>query len=781
VEVSVSPPDAQFQVGVEYPFLATAYDAGGVPCDNANVRWTSSNPSVATISTAGIALGVSPGTATITARVGTGAAARSGTASATVSASGAGVATTAARGSVPGYNPRPGRPQGRGWAAADRQPDGVGPAENIIVEPLQLLLVRGESRYLDFHAVRADGSGAAPVPLEFAVDPGGDNIIAVDTLGLITSRGDAGGATVRITIPGQVRIQPKLVRVEVRADTVRFNRPVLSLVPGTVETLSVFIPSQSRALNPGGLFQFQSSDTTKLKVNPVQPIIEARAPGTARVIAQSGLYADIHATVHVHRRVVSIRFDPADTARTIAIGATTLLRAIALDASGQPIAEVPLAWRAPDTAVAAFDPATGAVRGRRAGDALFTIFAPTGRDSGISRSVRVRVVAGGLSVARTRVGLNVGERMPLMAQVLDEQRLPVMSADQYLTWTSSADSVARVEGTEIATFRPGRARLTGRAPWDSSVTVDVLVGGELVAVNLRAGRYDLALYWAGGANWRPLTADSLVESQPAWSPDLTRLAYVATLPQAGGGNRATRSALWAMNVDGSEPARLTNDSVQVRSPAWVRGGNRIIFEWNRSGMPQIWLYEFPATGSGPGTTRQVTSSAVPNLAPTVSPDGERIAYVSSRQNAQNRSAYGLYTALVEGGDERLVVTAPQGQRLDEPVFSPDGSSILFLRSESGRQQSQRVYRVGLGGTPADSAVAVTPPTLYVRAFSVSADGSVLALNTLEPAPNNRQISRVVMFTVATGGAAALGAPEDELSSPVLRPAALLPPAPPANR
>ena len=762
--------------------MATVYNAAGVPCDNATIRWVSSNPAVATISTAGIALGVSPGTATITARAGSGAAARSGTAAVTVSAAGEGAVTASARGSVPGYNPRSNRPQGRGWAAADRQPDGTGVAENIIVEPLQLVLVRGESRYLDFNAVKADGSAAAPVPLEFAVDPGGDNIIAADSLGLISSRGDAGTATVRIAVPGQVRIQPKLVRVEVRPDSLRFNRPTLSLVPGAVETLSIFIPSQSRALNPGGLFQFLSSDTAKLRVNRAQPIIEARAPGRATVIAQSGLYSDIHAVVHVHSRVASLRLDPADSMRTIAIGGTTQVRAAALDGSGQPILEVPLTWRAPDTSVASFDAASGEVRGRRTGEALITVFAPTGRDSAVSRSVRVRVVAGGLAIARTRVGLTVGERLPLDVQLLDDQRRAVMPANPYLTWTSSADSVVRLEGNEIAALRPGRARITGRAPWDSSVVLDVVVGGELVAVNQRAGRYDLAAFWAGGANWKPLTADSLVESQPSWSPDLTRLVYVGTLPFTSSGNRGavTRAALWLINADGTEPVRLTDDSVQVRSPAWA-GSNRIVFEWNKSGMPQVWLYEFPAAGTGPGTSRAITTTPVPNQAPAASPDGERIVYVSSRQTSPGRSAYGLYTAAVDGSDERLVVSAPQGQRIDDPSFTPDGRALLFLRSESGRQPGQRVYRIALERSPGDSAVAVTPPGLFVRSFAPNADGSVLALSTLEQAPNNRQIARVVLFTLATGATAALGVTEDELSSAVPRPALRPASSTPANR
>jgi len=769
-DVVVAPPEATIHVGGSpYPFLATAYDQASTPCD-VRIEWRSSNPAVATIDANGFAHAVSPGTATITAQVTVGRTVHSGRSHLTVEE--ALVEPQVTVSTVPGYAPRRDRPRGPGWAAADRQPDGTGTPENLIVEPLQMVLVRGESRFLVFHSVQGDGSNAAPVPIMFQVDPGGENIVAVDSFGLVTSRGEAGVATVRLSIPGQVRVPPKLVRIEVRADSLRFNRTNVSLSPGTVDTLSIFVPAQSRALDPGGLFQFVSSDTTVLGVNPAQPIVEARAPGTARIIAQSGLYRELSATIHVHRQVRAVRLEPRDTARTIAIGATTTVRAVALAEDTAAIPEAPLRWVAPDTAIASFDSATGTIRGRRAGTALISVFAPMGGDSAARATLRVRVVAGGLATARTRMGLKVGDRVPLDVQLLDEHGQPVMPANAYLTWTSTADSVAKVEGSQIAALRPGHARLTGRAAWDSTLAIDVFVAGDMLAVTQAGGRYDLFTYWNGLSGSRQLTSDSLLESQPAWSPDLTRVAFIASDPAS----RSPRSTLYVMDIDGSGRRALT-DSLQARSPAWVPGANRLIFEWNGSGQPQVWAYDFPAAGTGAGTLHAVTTTAAPNLAPAASPTGDRIAYVSLRQSASRRAAYGIYVASTSGADERLVVAVPQGQRVEQPVFTPDGRALLFLRGEPGRPPTQRVYRISLAGGAADTAVAVTPPQFFVRAFSPNADGSVLALNTLVPAPNNGQVARVLMYTVASGANITLEAPGDaELSSAVLRPAAAASPA-----
>ena len=766
-EVVVSPPEAQTRVGNSYPFLAVAYDAAGTPCENVTFTWSSSTPAVAAIDVAGIARGVAVGQTTITARTGRGRLARSATATLSVAAAEAVVEQAEGR---PGMiRPIPGRPTGIGYSAFDRQPDGTGPAEGLYVDPLQMTLVRGESRFLDFRAVRADGQNAARVPIVFTVDIGGERITTVDSFGLITAHGEPGVATVRLVVPGNMRIQPKLVRVEVRADTLRFNRTVISLVPGTVETLSVFVPAQQRALDPGGLFQFTSSDATKVRVNPVQPIIEALAAGTARVVAQSAIYPELVMTVNVHRRVRTLNVTPTDSLRTIAIGGVDTVRAQALAEDGAPVPEAPLTWRLSDSTAVAFDPATGVVRGRRTGITDISVLAPTGRDSATTRMIRFRVVAGGLAASRSRLGIPHGSRAPIDVVLLDDQRRPVGSAMGMLTWRSSADTVARVEGNQIVAVRPGRARLTARAVWDSTVSVDVFTVGDVIVAGMSQGRHDLIMKWNAGQNWAPLTSDSMVEFQAAWSPDLTRVAFTA---QPAIAQRTPTAALYLMNLDGSDRVQVTDDSAVVRFPSFVRGSPRLIFEWNKGGRQQVWTLD-----SAGATPRPITRTAAPNTAPAVSPDGTRLAYVSVRETSPGRSAYGIYVSALDGSDERLFVAAPRGLRLDNPVFAPDGRSILFVRSEAGRPPMQRVWRRAIEPQAGDTAVALTPATMYVGSFSVSGDGTLLALNILEQGQRNRQLSRVSLFTVATGATVALDAsPEEQLASPALRPAAPTPPA-----
>src|SRR5213079_1429559 len=65
--VSVSPATATVQAGQTVQLIATPKDANGAALSGRSVTWSSSNTSVATVSSSGLVSGVTPGSATITA------------------------------------------------------------------------------------------------------------------------------------------------------------------------------------------------------------------------------------------------------------------------------------------------------------------------------------------------------------------------------------------------------------------------------------------------------------------------------------------------------------------------------------------------------------------------------------------------------------------------------------------------------------------------------------------------------------------------------------------
>ena len=755
--VEVTPSEYQVQVGRTQPFVATAYDNAGNPIATATFVWTSSNPRVATVDRqSGIATGVASGSATITATTGTGRNARSGEAALQVSGEGA-VPQPQAAGPSRAPAPAAGtRLAGPGCAAADREPAGAGPAIGLQIEPLRVSLVKAESQQLSYRPVQASGAPAEHLCVQFAVQPGGERVATVDSFGVVLAGNDTGHTIVQVTVPNR-GFPPRQITVEVRGDSVRFRSHEVSMVPGAVDTLQLVVPAQgNRPVNALGVFQFVSSDTTKARVAPLTPVVTALAPGTARVTAQSSIYPDIPVTINVHRRVAHLAGTPPDTLILLAMGAQANLSVRALAADTSLVTEVPMQWTIGDSTIVRYDTVTHVLRGLKIGETQVRVTVPVANDSVIFRNWHAKVIAGGLAISRpgTRVALGVGERMPVEVKLLDDRRQPIETARD-LRWTSSNDSVARVVDGQIVALSMGHARLTARAAWDSTVSADVSTVGDLLVNALRAGRWDLYMLDRsvnGQERVRQLTQDTIVKSSPAWSPTLLQIAYVGSV------SGSFNSDLYVMDVDGGGMRQLTRDSASVKSPSFVGpAGDQIVYESSRGGG-KAQLYVIRTDGTG---WRPLTSGNFPNTQPSVSPDGRQVLFASVRDRT-----YGIYVMGLDGTGERRLAAGPRQE--DSPDWAADGHSIYYLRDDGGNPLSKRVYRQDL---ETGAATAVTPAGVFVQDFSVSVDGTTLALLTLTADANGVQTARVSILNATTGVMTPLtivGA--DRVAGPALRPA-----------
>ncbi|QRK04475.1 S9 family peptidase [Archangium violaceum] len=106
--------------------------------------------------------------------------------------------------------------------------------------------------------------------------------------------------------------------------------------------------------------------------------------------------------------------------------------------------------------------------------------------------------------------------------------------------------------------------------------------------------------------------------------------------------------------------------------------------------------------------------------PSVSPDGKRIAFVLRTTDLEaNKGRTDLWLVNADGSGLRQLTYSPESEA--QPVWSPDGQSLLFLSSRSG---SSQVFRLPLDG---GESQAVTKLPLDVGAFALSRDGKTLAV------------------------------------------------------
>ncbi len=210
----------------------------------------------------------------------------------------------------------------------------------------------------------------------------------------------------------------------------------------------------------------------------------------------------------------------------------------------------------------------------------------------------------------------------------------------------------------------------------------------------------------GSTQTRVVEADGFEASQPAWSPDGSRIVYVVWTPRSDG---SVGADLWTAASDGGDARQLTNDPEWDWIPAWSPDGAWIAFTSREAGTPaQPTAPAVPQAGGEPGaiatethdwaiylirpdgTERHRLTTGGESLAPTWSPDGTKLAYHGDRDGTDQ-----LFTANADGSDEGQVTTDPTSHW--SPVWSPDGLQLVYVGNASGNDD---VWRIGVDGTGA---------------------------------------------------------------------------------
>jgi Tol biopolymer transport system component len=203
----------------------------------------------------------------------------------------------------------------------------------------------------------------------------------------------------------------------------------------------------------------------------------------------------------------------------------------------------------------------------------------------------------------------------------------------------------------------------------------------------------------------PLTHSSALESEPAWSPDGSQIAF--SFVSGGFGN------VFVMNADGTGARNVTNqaDSFNTK-PTWSPDGSRIAFYSDRDGDNEIYVVK--ADGSGP-QTNLTNSPTTGDFGPAWSPDGSRIAFTRIAGDAAD-----VYVMNADGSAQ-VNRTGFDAAAHDQPTWSPDGSKIAFRRSLDFDSEIYVINADG-SGTPQD----LTHSPLPDQSPAWSPDGTKIA-------------------------------------------------------
>ena len=362
------------------------------------------------------------------------------------------------------------------------------------------------------------------------------------------------------------------------------------------------------------------------------------------------------------------------------------------------------------------------------------------------------VIAGTPRFTEPRIGMGLNQRHTLRANYADSAG-NILAPASNLKWASDNPQVASVgeDGTVSGTGY-GHARLTATAPGGKAATADVYVVGEIVVASSRSGPGKYQLYSAERSNlaqFTKLSADTASASDPAFSPDGSRIAFVSL--------RDGNAEIYVMNADGSGSTRVTNDPLTDGRPSFTPDGQTIVFHSSRTaGKQQIWSVNVDGTG-----LTQLTRDSV-NAAPTVSPDGQTIAYVSTRNKDSE-----IWLMNRDGSNQRQFTRAPQS-RESEPRFLRDGTLAYLVERKEGSRTVQQVMRADLA---TGNVTAMTGIDLALSSFAVSPSGDVVAL-VVNTDPQNRRnpTYKVYIQPVSSGTAVPLPTTgTEQMITPAFRP------------
>jgi len=229
---------------------------------------------------------------------------------------------------------------------------------------------------------------------------------------------------------------------------------------------------------------------------------------------------------------------------------------------------------------------------------------------------------------------------------------------------NQATPVARDLVTPTLVLTPSTELATQDPPPTPETT-----SGRIAFVSERDGGGAIFVMNVDGTQPTRLSGDLKMSGDPVWSPDGGRIAFTTYAPDQPGSDFFTPSIV-VMNADGSRQTRLGGEVEMPRMPAWSPDGSLIVFV---GGYGQLYVV------NPDGSNQALLSRQARNIeSPAWSPDGTRVAYQSLVNGTSE-----VCVINADGSQEKCLTKQASfkashiAQQDDYPVWSPDSKRVAF--------------------------------------------------------------------------------------------------------
>jgi len=436
----------------------------------------------------------------------------------------------------------------------------------------------------------------------------------------------------------------------------------------------------------------------------------AAGQGTVQVTSAAGITAT--APVVVQQSDIAIQ-EPSPVA--LGPGETDTLHVVVPAQGNRVVSPLTLQWSSADPSVARVS-LTGVIAAVTPGRTTLTV-------SGLLQTKSVDLVVhkavAGLTVspsAKAELPLPIQGTVKFTVQALGTDNAPVPEAP--LRWSLADTALASFDpATGVLTGKKaGKTQLVVRGP-GLGLTVTWSVRVIAASVKLSASRLGLPANRRYGlrANFADETGTVIGPATGVtWASDNPQVATVGedgtvstvayghariTATAPGGkrasaevfvqgeivvaSSRAGRFQLYSTERSNlSQLRKIVEDTAMANEPAFSPDGSRLAYVSTRDGQPEIYVMD--ADGSN---TARLTNSPAPDSDPSFTADGQAVVFHSLRTGHRQ-----VFVQSITGSDAIQLTQEPADN--SQPTVSPDGETIAYVSTRDGNDDIWLMSRDG---------------------------------------------------------------------------------------
>jgi len=240
----------------------------------------------------------------------------------------------------------------------------------------------------------------------------------------------------------------------------------------------------------------------------------------------------------------------------------------------------------------------------------------------------------------------------------------------------------------------------------SGNNVSLVSDGRIAYASNEGGNADIWIADSDGNNRKQLTTNNAVNFSPVVSADRRYIVFVS--------GQNNKKNIWRMNIDGSNPVRLTSGLFES-FPSVSPDGRWIVYTALEDAKPTLWKISIDG-----GTPVRVTDHAV--TAATISPDGRLIALSYPDSHDPLAPPNRMAVIPFEGGAPLKTFEVASTRTVSTIVqWSADGKSLLYSMNANN---VSNIWSQPIEGGPPKQITNFKE--MLITGFALSHDGKQLA-------------------------------------------------------